>query len=232
MCGDVGCFMSEVEDEDHPGKTIKEAEVSVMTAVPSSRRKGIAREAVTLVEEYCRTALGVDRFIAKIRVSNKASRAMFASLGYTEVKIVEMLPVSRLPAPVFTGIWVPYGVDGKSRSGPYNYIPSKRTEVETNTIEMEREELRKKQAEDRIREEALAKEAAEIEARRSQEAERLSEVKKDEELLLEKHSRSLRHYLLENVMPTLKEGIVEACEKAPEDGVTFLAESVYLSSPN
>ncbi|KAF4683488.1 N-acetyltransferase 9 [Perkinsus olseni] len=89
MCGDVGCFISEVEDEDHPGKTIKEAEVSVMTAVPSSRRKGIAREAVTLVEEYCRTALGVDRFIAKIRLSNKASRAMFASLGYTEVKIVE-----------------------------------------------------------------------------------------------------------------------------------------------
>ncbi|KAF4744963.1 hypothetical protein FOZ62_004853, partial [Perkinsus olseni] len=79
---------------------------------------------------------------------------------------------------------------------PYNYIPSKRTEVETKTIEMEREELRKKQVEDRIREEALAKEAAEIEARRSQEAQRLSEVKKDEELLLEKHSRSLRHYLL------------------------------------
>ncbi|KAF4650403.1 hypothetical protein FOL46_000986 [Perkinsus olseni] len=90
---------------------------------------------------------------------------------------------------------------------------------------MEREELRKKQAEDRVREEALAREAAEIEARRSQEAQRLSEVKKDEELLLEKHSRSLRHYLLQNVMPTLKEGIVEACEKAPEDGVTFLAES-------
>ncbi|KAF4665073.1 hypothetical protein FOL46_003898, partial [Perkinsus olseni] len=30
---------------------------------------------------------------------------------------------------------------------PYNYIPSKRTEVEAKTIEMEREELRKKQAE-------------------------------------------------------------------------------------
>ncbi|KAF4740069.1 hypothetical protein FOZ62_026376, partial [Perkinsus olseni] len=111
---------------------------------------------------------------------------------------------------------------------PYNYMPSKGTEVETKTIEMEREELRKKQAEDRIREEALAKEAAEIEARRSQEAERLSEVKEDEELLLEKHSRSLRHYLLENVMPTLKEGIVEACEKAPEDPVTFLAEDWFI----
>ncbi|KAF4737840.1 hypothetical protein FOZ63_030427, partial [Perkinsus olseni] len=108
---------------------------------------------------------------------------------------------------------------------PYNYIPSKRTEDESKTIEMEREELRKKQAEDRVREEALAREAAEIEARRSQEAQRLSEVKKDEELVLEKHSRSLRHYLLENVMPTLKEGIVEACEKAPEDAVTFLADS-------
>ncbi|EER18592.1 conserved hypothetical protein [Perkinsus marinus ATCC 50983] len=112
---------------------------------------------------------------------------------------------------------------------PYNYLPSKRDEVESKTIEMEHEELRRKEAETRVREEALAKEAAEIEIRRCAEADRLKQVRDNEQQILEKYSRSLRDYLLDNVVPVLREGIIEACEKTPEDAVSFLAESVELT---
>ncbi|EER19609.1 hypothetical protein Pmar_PMAR012592 [Perkinsus marinus ATCC 50983] len=112
---------------------------------------------------------------------------------------------------------------------PYNYLPSKRDEVESKTIEMEREELRRKEAETRVREEALAKEAAEIEIRRCAEADRLKQVRDNEQQILEKYSRSLRDYLLDNVVPVLREGIIEACEKTPDDAVSFLAESVELT---
>ncbi|KAF4659059.1 N-acetyltransferase 9, partial [Perkinsus chesapeaki] len=61
MCGDVNCFVSEITDDDaYPDRTIKEGEISVMTAVPSSRHKGIAREAVTMMETYCRDKLHID----------------------------------------------------------------------------------------------------------------------------------------------------------------------------
>lgn len=36
-------------------------------------------------------------------------------------------------------------------------------------------------------------------------------------------------YLLDNVVPVLREGIIEACEKTPDDAVSFLAESVELT---
>ncbi|KAF4689920.1 N-acetyltransferase 9 [Perkinsus olseni] len=90
MCGDVNCFVSEIDDDEkYPGRVIREGEISVMTAVPSSRHKGIAREAVTMMEDYCRDNLHIDRFIAKIRLSNHPSRVLFRSLGYEEVKIVK-----------------------------------------------------------------------------------------------------------------------------------------------
>ncbi|EER06711.1 hypothetical protein Pmar_PMAR007428 [Perkinsus marinus ATCC 50983] len=44
MCGDVGCFLSDDEDAQ-TGQVTRVAEISVMTAVVESRRKGIAREA-------------------------------------------------------------------------------------------------------------------------------------------------------------------------------------------
>mmetsp|Transcript_15286 Transcript_15286/g.18407 ORF Transcript_15286/g.18407 Transcript_15286/m.18407 type:complete len:191 (-) Transcript_15286:38-610(-) len=90
MCGDINCFVSEVtDDDDYPNRRIKEGEISVMTAVPSSRDKGIAHEAVSMMETYCRDTLHIDRFIAKIRITNHASRDLFRSLGYKEVKIVK-----------------------------------------------------------------------------------------------------------------------------------------------
>ncbi|KAF4653892.1 N-acetyltransferase 9 [Perkinsus olseni] len=90
MCGDVNCFVSEIDDDEkYPGRVIREGEISVMTAVSSSRHKGIAREAVTMMEDYCRDNLHIDRFVAKIRLSNHPSRVLFRSLGYEEVKIVK-----------------------------------------------------------------------------------------------------------------------------------------------
>lgn len=51
---------------------------------------------------------------------------------------------------------------------------------------------------------------------------KLSEVKKQEEELLEAQSIPLRNYLMKHVMPTLTLGLIECCQQRPEDPVDFL----------
>ncbi|XP_034436282.1 adenylate kinase 7-like isoform X2 [Hippoglossus hippoglossus] len=52
----------------------------------------------------------------------------------------------------------------------------------------------------------------------------LSEVRRQEEELMEAHSLPLRNYLMKHVMPALSEAMVECCKIKPEDPVDFLAE--------
>ncbi|KAF4653227.1 hypothetical protein FOL47_010641 [Perkinsus chesapeaki] len=109
---------------------------------------------------------------------------------------------------------------------PYNYLLSKKSENDAKMAEVERQEKMKKDEEERIKNEKLKLEAAEIEARKVAEAERLKEAKRQEMELIDKHSKHLRHYLVDNVMPVLKDGILEACHRMPEDPMSFIAESV------
>eukprot|EP00879_Flechtneria_rotunda_P017786 GHRR01018645.1.p1 GENE.GHRR01018645.1~~GHRR01018645.1.p1 ORF type:complete len:207 (+),score=60.39 GHRR01018645.1:92-712(+) len=78
MAGDVNFFFN-----DYDSRSI--AEIEVMLAEPSSRRKGIASEALTLFMAYGVKTLGVTKFRAKIGESNGASLALFSKLGYQAV---------------------------------------------------------------------------------------------------------------------------------------------------
>jgi hypothetical protein len=98
MCGDANLFlMDDDASEDYappptsstsssssaPPTPPKAAEVMVMVADPSFRRKGVAREAVRALMQYAALELGVRRFVAKISDENEASMRLFGeALGY------------------------------------------------------------------------------------------------------------------------------------------------------
>ena len=77
MVGDVNLFFNDLDDP-----TV--AEVEIMIAEPSCRRKGLAVEALKLFLYYGATHHGVTRFYAKIGEANEASIAMFKVGGRQE----------------------------------------------------------------------------------------------------------------------------------------------------
>ncbi len=61
---------------------------------------------------------------------------------------------------------------------------------------------------------------------------KLDELKDRERLIIEEKSTDLRSYLLDNVIPLLSQGILEVCQKLPEDPVDYLAEFLFEKSIN
>jgi len=51
---------------------------------------------------------------------------------------------------------------------------------------------------------------------------RLNEVKREEYELLEAQSIPLRNYLMQHVMPTLTQGLIECCKVRPDDAIDYL----------
>ncbi|XP_073321863.1 adenylate kinase 7 [Pagrus major] len=114
---------------------------------------------------------------------------------------------------------------------PRNYGP--------NSQEVQKEERRR--AEVRMRREAM--EQAEEEKREAEEARHraahweewtkgLEEERQQEEELLEVQSVPMRNYLMEHVMPTLTQGLIECCTAKPQDPVDFLAEYLIKNNSN
>jgi len=86
----------------------------------------------------------------------------------------------------------------------------------------------KEQAEAAEREE---REREERERREALEARRLAELQQQERELLEVRSIPLRTYLMQHVIPTLTEGLIEVCKQRPEDPVDYLAEWLFKNNP-
>jgi RimJ/RimL family protein N-acetyltransferase len=102
MIGDVNLFLSDVEEEDgddgDEGGTssdrdhrtscatnskIRQAEVDVMIAVPSHRRRNLGAEIAFAMMHYASSHLDVSRFFAKIHETNVPSLRLFeCKLGY------------------------------------------------------------------------------------------------------------------------------------------------------
>lgn len=73
MVGDVNLFIHSYLQEENE----KVAEIEVMVAEPSVRRKGLASSALKLIMEYAITKLNVTKFVAKIKDDNLASIRLF-----------------------------------------------------------------------------------------------------------------------------------------------------------
>jgi RimJ/RimL family protein N-acetyltransferase len=78
MVGDVNLFLN------HLGDPLC-AEIEVMIAEPSSRRKGMGAEAVRLMMDYGKQYLNLQTFVAKISYGNFASLNLFQRLGFVIV---------------------------------------------------------------------------------------------------------------------------------------------------
>jgi adenylate kinase len=60
--------------------------------------------------------------------------------------------------------------------------------------------------------------------------EKIEKLKAEERKELDKRSQDLRHYLSENVIPILSQGIMEICKKCPDDPVDELAKFLMEKS--
>ncbi|XP_041721205.2 adenylate kinase 7 [Coregonus clupeaformis] len=112
---------------------------------------------------------------------------------------------------------------------PRNYgpTPEEREEMERKSAEETAQRLVLETADWKRREaETAAKMAAQLEEWNRH----VTEVKRQEHELLVARSAPLRNYLMNYVMPSLTEGMMECCKAKPDDPVDFLAE--YLLRNN
>ena len=89
--GDVNLFLNDPDDSTA-------AEIEVMVAVASARRRGIAVEALQLLQTWAGGRLGLRTFRAKVGHANAPSLALFRKLGYSLVSSSAVFEEVR-PAP-------------------------------------------------------------------------------------------------------------------------------------
>jgi len=113
---------------------------------------------------------------------------------------------------------------------PRNYGPTEEEQLELERISMERkikQETYEKMELSRKEEE----EKKEVARRKDEWANRVKEVKAQEEEVLQAQSYPLRNYLMKHVMPTLNQGLIEVCKVRPEDAIDYLAEYLFENNP-
>ncbi|KAL8611092.1 hypothetical protein ACOMHN_064382 [Nucella lapillus] len=115
---------------------------------------------------------------------------------------------------------------GKAR----NYGP---TPEELEEMRRQEEEAKqKKEAEEKAeRERREAEEATERKRRQEEWSQRLTEVRKEEYELLEAQSIPLRNYLMQHVMPTLTQSLIDCCKARPDDPIDYIAEYLFQHNP-
>jgi len=118
----------------------------------------------------------------------------------------------------------------KLMGSPRNYGPTPEELAEMERIETEKRLEKERKAREE-REKRDAEEAAERQRREEEWRVRLSEVKRQEQELLENQSIPLRNYLMKHVMPTLAQGLIECCKMRPDDPVDFVAEYLFKNNP-
>ena len=87
--GDVNLFLNDADDSTA-------AEIEVMVAVASARRRGVAAEALQTLQTWAAGALGLRTFRAKVGHANAPSLALFRRLGYALVSSSAVFVEARL----------------------------------------------------------------------------------------------------------------------------------------
>eukprot|EP00842_Homolaphlyctis_polyrhiza_P001759 jgi/Hompol1/2584/HPOL_001428-RA len=114
----------------------------------------------------------------------------------------------------------------KAIGQPRNYGPS----AEEIAEERRRTEAIHAKADALAAEERAKREHEELERHAKAVAEwnnRLEEVRRQEQEVLEAQSVPLRNYLMKHVMPTLTAGLIEVAKTRPEDPIDYLAEFLF-----
>nr|KAG5697004.1 hypothetical protein BaRGS_008466 [Batillaria attramentaria] len=118
----------------------------------------------------------------------------------------------------------------KIMKSPRNYGP---TPEELAEMQRQEEETRqKKEAEEKAeRERREAEEATERKRKQEEWSQRLNEVKREEYELLEAQSVPLRNYLMQHVMPTMTQALIDCCKSRPDDPIDYIAEYLFQHNP-
>lgn len=110
---------------------------------------------------------------------------------------------------------------------PHNYGPTAEDQAEQSRIALAAEEQR--QAEANAAAAAAAAAAANQRQQKDKEmAVMLAELEKEEDEILKLRSLPLRKYLMDNVIPTLTQGLIQTCKLRPDDPIDHLAVSSFL----
>lgn len=108
----------------------------------------------------------------------------------------------------------------------HNYGPTPEDLAEQDRIALAAEEQRQADAAQAAAAAAAAEEA-EREQKEKEMAVMLAELEKEEDEILKLRSLPLRKYLMDNVIPTLTQGLIQTCKLRPDDPIDHLAEYLF-----
>jgi len=208
-------------------------------AGPAAPTTAAAPELVLVVEasdETIKTKTAADAS------TTLTEEALLAKLAAYAADNAEDSPTSLLAHPALKGVEaVTYSSDAfkfdeliaKARiymGAPRNYGPTDEELAAAKAL-ADAEAAKKAAAEAA---EKAKREAEELEMKKRREAHegrRLAELQQQERELLEVRSIPLRNYLMQHVIPTLTEGLIEVCKLKPDDPVDHLAEWLFKNNP-
>jgi hypothetical protein len=86
-------------------------------------------------------------------------------------------------------------------------------------------------AQTKLRKDKEAQEVAQAQKAKQDELQASNQVKESERQMLEARKAPLKAYLMQQIVPVLTKGLVEVCNRHPEDPVDFLAEWLLRHNP-
>ncbi|ELU08844.1 hypothetical protein CAPTEDRAFT_225393 [Capitella teleta] len=224
-------FAAEEDDEGEEGKgsydtTIMPDTVVALNAPDEFLRHRVMNLPETVVAGTHNTEEGLARRLAEYKAYNTEDETVLNFFDEMEIH-PEKLDITTDTSDNMSQI-VEHVM--KLMGEPRNYGP---TADEMEEIQRQEEEKRvKREEEERAeKEQREAEEAAERKARQDEWTSRLEDVRREEYELLETQSIPLRNYLMKHVMPTLTQGLIDACKVRPDDPIDFLAEYLFQQNP-
>ena len=184
------------------------------------KQKLLAQPSLGTTEEVATTKLAA-------YATNNAEDSPTSVLGLKALAGVEPLHFA-VEADTATG-----AMAAKARvylGAPRNYGPTEE-ELASKAAVVEAA-ARKAASEEAATAQAQADEEADEKKRReAHDSRRMAELQQQERELLEVRAIPLRNYLMQNVIPTLTEGLIEVCKLKPDDPVDYLAEWLFKNNP-
>ena len=105
---------------------------------------------------------------------------------------------------------------------PHNYGPTAEDLAEQERVAQAANKQRQEE-EDQAAAAAKAAEETQREQKEKEMAVMLAELEKEEDEILKLRSQPLRKYLMDNVIPTLTQGLIQTCKLRPDDPIDHLA---------
>lgn len=115
----------------------------------------------------------------------------------------------------------------KTKGRPHNYLKTEKEIIEELQAEIAEKERREKEAKE---EEERKKQAEDLNRKEEErkEAERVRVIAEYEKMQRALREMPLRSYLMQHMVPSMTEGLIEVCKTLPEDPVEYLAS--YLEA--